>query len=125
MQNVPTVDAATASRIRGEWEKVKTAVEGRNLRDVNDPLGEDGVVVVKTNAFRKAGGGEVVFLKGTPPEDHRYTRFRAYGNTIEKSSYLVKANGATEFHKRSVEGDNVTHVDSVQPDDKSWIDSLS
>ena len=61
MQNVPTVDAATASRIRGEWDKVKTAVEGRNLRDVNDPLGEDGMVVV--NVITAAEGPKTCLLR--------------------------------------------------------------
>lgn len=126
----PTVDAATAARIRGEWERVKSALEGKNAQEVDDPLGEDGRVVVKTSAFRHTGGGEVVLLKGTPPADHRYTRFRAWGahgeDTIEKSSYLVKANGVTEFHKRRVEGgDRVTAFDAVQPEDQSWIDSLA
>lgn len=130
MQNAAIVDASTAARIRGEWEKARAALQGKDLKEINDPLGEDGLVAVKTNSFRHTGGGEVVLVKGAPPADRRYTRFKAYGphgeDTIEKSSYLIKANGATEFHKRRVEmGDKVTHFEEVQPEDQAWIESLS
>lgn len=121
----PIVDAATAARIRDEWQKVERGLKGRDLEEVNDPLGDDGVVAVLTNSFRKAGGGEVVLRKGQAPDDHRYTKFRAYGDVVEKSSYLVKANGSTEFHRRTVEGDKVIHVDEIQPEDQTWIDSLT
>ena len=96
-QSSEGVDAELASRLRGEWEKVKSAIQGNSATVVDDPLGEDGTVTVKLNSFRQTGAGEVCLLKGTPPADHRYTRFRTWGASgsdfIEKSSYLVRANG--------------------------------
>lgn len=132
MQNQPTssVDSATADRLRTEWQKVSSALQGQQIQQIEDPLGEDGQVAVKLSFFKANGGGEVLFLKGDPSEDHRYTRFRAWGangsDFIEKSSYLVKKNGVKEFHKRRLEpGDQVVVSDSMDSDDQAWANGLA
>jgi hypothetical protein len=127
--STPTQDTATATRIRDEWSKVSAALNGFSGDTVEDPLGEDGRLTVKLNYFKANGGGEVLFLKGAAPADHRYTRFRAWGPSgtefIEKSSYLVKANGVTEFHKRRVEnGDHVVTVHELEGEDQAWANGL-
>lgn len=124
-----STDQATAQRLRGEWDKMRAALKDHAGDHAEDPLGEDGQVTIKLKYFKANGGGEVLLLKGDPPADHRYTRFRAWGTSgadfIEKSSYLVKANGVTEFHKRRVEnGDQVFATDVAEGEDKTWIDSL-
>lgn len=128
--NAATSDSATAQRIQGEWEKVRGALQGQNLTEVQDPLGNDGLVAVKLSFFKANGGGEAVLCKGAAPADHRYTRFRAYGpngaDTIEKTSYLIKADGTTEFHKRKVQvPDMVTVVDVPESDDEAWMKGLA
>ncbi|MBT9589031.1 hypothetical protein IV102_37200 [bacterium] len=124
-----TQDAATAARIRDEWSKVSAALKSFSGDTLEDPLGEDGQLTVKLKYFKATGGGEVLFVKGAAPADHRYTRFRAWGATgtdfIEKSSYLVKANGVTEFHKRRVEnGDHVVTVHEMEGEDQAWASAL-
>lgn len=133
MSQAPTsgVDNATAQRLRDEWTQVKSACQGLEAGIMlSDPLGQDGEIHLKASMFRHTGAGEVVFLKGAPPADHRYTRFRTWGPTgteyIEKSSYLVKENGTTEFHKRRVEpGDNVVAVHEMDGDDSGWAQALA
>ncbi len=129
MNSTTSVDSATAARIRGEWSTVSAAMKGFTGSEIQDPLGEDGMVTVKTNFFKANGGGEVVLLKGAAPGDHRFTRFRAWGpagnDHIEKSSYLVKENGTTEFHKRRVEaGDQVVAADAMDAEDQAWANGL-
>ena len=125
MNPTTSVDTTTASRIRSEWEKIQTALKDFAGTEINDPLGEDGMVAVQLKFFKANGGGEVLLRKGTPPGDHRYTRFRAFAETVEKSSYLVKENGQTEFHKRSVApGDQVTAADEMDSDDRGWAGAL-
>jgi len=93
--------------------------------DIEDPLGQDGLISVRMAFFKAAGGGEVLLRKGSAPQDRRYTRFRAYGDTIEKTSYLSKENGHTEFHKRKVEpGDKVTYTTAADEQDQAWLDGL-
>ena len=130
MNPTTSQDAATAARIRDEWGKVCAALHGFQGEQIEDPLGEDGSLTVKLKFFKANGGGEVLFLKGAAPADHRFTRFRAWGASgsdfIEKSSYLVKANGSTEFHKRRVEsGDQVVSQDEMSEEDRSWAQGLS
>ena len=126
MNPTTTVDNSTATRIRSEWDKVHSALKDFAGSELNDPLGEDGQVTVVSKFFKAAGGGEVVLRKGAAPGDRRYTRFKAYGSTIEKSSYLVKENGVKEFHKRKVEdGDKVTAVDAAEGDDQTWCSSMA
>jgi len=129
MNPTPTHDSATANRLRDEWNNVKAALNDFSGSEIEDPLGADGMVTVKLKFFKANGGGEVLFLKGIPPEDHRYTRFRAWGATgtefLEKSSYLIKANGVTEFHKRRLEnGDQIVASDSMDEEDKAWAAGL-
>ncbi|MBN9417608.1 MAG: hypothetical protein J0I12_19315 [Candidatus Eremiobacteraeota bacterium] len=125
MNPTTTVDNSTATRIRSEWDKVQAAVKDFAGSELNDPLGEDGQVHLVSKFFRHAGGGEVVLRKGSAPGDQRWTRFRAYGDTLEKSSYLLKENGVTEFHKRKVEtGDKVTASDAPDADDSTWTGGL-
>ena len=128
MNPTSSIDNATASRIRQEWQTMTTALKGKGDagdHEIQDPLGQEGMVAVRMAYFKAAGGGEVLLRKGKAPQDRRYTRYRAYGDTIEKSSYLMKANGHKEFHKRTVEsGDKVTYVTDPQGDDKSWVDGL-
>ena len=124
------VDIEAASRLRAEWEHVKSALQGSSASEVEDPLGQDGTLTVKLNSFRHNGAGEVIFLKGTPPADHRYTRFRTWGATgsefIEKSSYLVKESGYTEFHKKRAEpGENVVVVHEMDGEDQAWAQTLA
>ena len=123
------IDPQTATRLREEWEQVKAATQGSTATEISDPVGQDGQVTLKLSAFRATGAGEVVLLKGAPPADHRYTRFRAWGpngsDFIEKSSYLVKENGHKEFHRRRLEpGDNVVTTHEPDGDDQSWISTL-
>ncbi|MFN8611956.1 MAG: hypothetical protein U0931_30705 [Vulcanimicrobiota bacterium] len=126
MNPTTSVDNSTATRIRSEWDKVHAALKDFSGSEISDPLGEDGQVTVVMKFFKAAGGGEVVLRKGAAPGDRRYTRFRAYSNTIEKSSFLKKENGTTEFHKRKVEaGDKVTVLDSPEGDDQGWCDSMA
>lgn len=125
---ITTGDSETANRIRGEWEKVKASVQGSSATEIEDPLGADGTLAIVLNSFRHTGAGEVTFRKGTVGEDHRYTRFRAYGpngsDIVEKSSYLVRADGVKEFHKRKVEaGDKVTATDELDADDQAWANA--
>ncbi len=128
MNPTSSVDNTTASRIRAEWEKMTVALKdkgGAADHDIDDPLGEDGKVAVRMAYFRAAGGGEVLIRKGTAPNDRRYTRFRAYGDTVEKTSYLMKENGHTEFHKRKVEaGDKVTYLTAPEAEDQAWLGGL-
>ena len=124
------VDAATANRIRGEWETVKGACQTAQPGPIQDPLGQDGEVELTMAYFRNTGAGEVVFRKGSAPADRRYTRFRTWGASgsdfIEKSSYLVKENGTTEFHKRRVEpGDNVVAIHELDGEDQGWANGLA
>lgn len=124
------VDSATAQRLRGEWQQVRQALQGQQVQQVEDPLGQDGTLTVKMSFFKQNGGGEVLFLKGEAPGDHRYTRFRAWGpngaDFIEKSSYLVKENGHKEFHKRRLElSDNVSVVHEMDGEDQAWASALA
>lgn len=124
------VDNDTATRIRGEWEKVKAAVQGQSESAINDPLGQDGVVSVVANSFRATGAGDVTFLKGDAGADRRYTRFRTWGPTgsenVEKTSLLISASGAKEFHKRRVEaGELVTVFDGMEEEDEAWAGTLA
>lgn len=123
-------EEGTDQRLRDEWNKVKSAMQGQTVTQVEDPLGEDGTVDVKMNFFKANGGGEVLFLKGDPSGDHRYTRFRAYGpngaDNVEKSSYLVKANGVKEFHKRKVDASGqVAVAHEMDGDDTAWATALA
>lgn len=129
MSSSTSTDQATAQRLRSEWEKMRAALKDLAGDQTLDPLGEDGPVTVKMKYFKANGGGEVLLLKGQPPADHRYTRFRAWGtggaDFVEKTSYLVKANGVTEFHKRRAEnGDQVFATDVAEGEDKAWTDGL-
>jgi len=128
MNPTSSVDNATASRIRQEWQTVMSALKGKGdagEHEIQDPLGQDGLIAVRMAFFKAAGGGEVLLRKGSAPQDRRYTRYRAYGDTIEKSSYLIKENGHREFHKRSVEaGDQVTYVTEAQGEDQTWVQGL-
>jgi len=124
-----STDVRTAERLRDEFSKVRDALRGQNVTAVNDPLGVDGIVEVKMNFFKANGGGEVVLLKDNGKGDLRYTRFRSWGaggtDYVEKSSYLIKANGNTEFHKKRAEpGDVVAVIESPEGDDDSWIAGL-
>jgi hypothetical protein len=124
-----STDVRTAERLRDEFSKVRDALRGQNVTAVNDPLGVDGIVEVKMNFFKANGGGEVVLLKDNGKGDLRYTRFRSWGaggmDFVEKSSYLIKANGSTEFHKKRAEpGDVVAVIESPEGDDDSWIAGL-
>jgi len=128
--NPPAADPVVAQRIQGEWDKVRAALQGQNLSEVQDPLGEDGLLAVKMSFFKANGGGEVLFCKGSAPSDRRYTRFRAFGptglDTVEKTSYLIKADGTTVFHKRRVEApDTVTVLDFIDAEDEAWIQGLN
>ena len=128
MNPTSSQDSSTASRIRQEWTKMTQALKnkgGAADQDIQDPLGQDGPIAVRLAFFKADGGGEVLVRKGLPPQDRRYTRFRAYGDTIEKTSYLKKENGQTEFHKRTVEsGDKVTYLTQPEGDDKDWLTGL-
>ena len=125
MNPTTTVDNSTAARIRSEWDKMQAVLKDFSGTELSDPLGEDGQVSLVSKFFRHAGGGEVVVRKGAAPGDQRWTRFRAYGDTVEKSSYLLKANGANEFHKRKVEpGDKVTASEAPDGDDQTWVSGL-
>jgi len=124
-----STDVRTAERLRDEFSKVRDALRGQNVTAVNDPLGVDGIVEVKMNFFKANGGGEVVLLKDNGKGDLRYTRFRSWGaggtDYVEKSSYLIKASGSTEFHKKRAEpGDVVAVIESPEGDDDSWIAGL-
>ena len=124
------VDSDTANRIRGEWDKVKAAVQGKSETSLDDPLGQDGTVDVVANNFRPTGAGDVTLSKGEADSDRRYTRFRSWGPTgtesVEKSSLLISASGAKEFHKRRVEaGDTVTIFDEMEGDDEAWAGTLA
>jgi hypothetical protein len=123
-------DSLTYNRIFEEWNRIREALSGSTATEVDDPLGNDGLVFVQLNFHKANGGGEVVLRKGTAPADHRYTRFRAFGpngsDTVEKTSFLVKADGTTEFHKRRLQNsDEVTVVDVPEADDEAWMASLS
>jgi hypothetical protein len=132
-QNQPPssgVDTQTAQRLRSEWEQVKSALNGQQVQQIEDPLGEDGTLNVQMSFFKHNGGGEVLFRKGDTTGDHRYTRFRAWGpngaDFIEKSSYLVKANGHKEFHKRRLElSDTVVVTHEMDGEDAAWASSLA
>lgn len=126
----PVTDSAVAQRIQEEWDKVRAALQGQSLSEVQDPLGNDGLLSVKMSFFKANGGGEVLLCKGSAPGDRRYTRFRAFGptglDTIEKTSYLIKADGTTVFHKRRVEApDTVTVLDLIDAEDEAWSQSLT
>jgi len=125
-----STDARTAERLRDEFNRVRDALKGQQVTAVQDPLGVDGLVEVKLNFFKANGGGEVVFFKENEKGDRRYTRFRSWGaggtDYVEKSSYLVKANGSTEFHRKRAEpGDVVAVVDSPEGEDNEWIAGLA
>lgn len=125
MNPTTTVDNSTATRIRSEWTKMEAALKDFSGSELTDPLGEDGEVTLVSKFFRHAGGGEVVLRKGSAPGDQRWTRFRVFGDTVEKSSYLLKENGVTEFHKRKVEpGDKVTASEAPDSDDQAWTGGL-
>jgi|GEM_PF-2949951 len=124
------VDVRTAERLRDEFNNVRDSLRGQKVTSVNDPLGVDGIVEVKVNFFKANGGGEVLFLKDNGKGDLRYTRFRSWGtggtDYIEKTSYLIKANGTTEFHKKRMEpGDMVAVIESPEGEDESWIAGLA
>ncbi len=123
-----SVDQATAHRIRGEWQKLVAALKDKgNAADheIDDPLGEDGNIAVRMAFFKAEGGGEVLLRKGTPPRDRRYTRLMAQGDTLEKTSYVMKEDGHREFHKRTVQaGDQVTYQNKPESEDQAWIDGL-
>lgn len=126
MNPTTSVDNSTATRIQSEWDKVHAALKDFSGTETSDPLGEDGQITVVMKFFKASGGGEVVLRKGSAPGDRRYTRFKAYGSTIEKSSFLKKENGSTEFHKRKVEaGDKVTASDAPDGDDQAWCNTLA
>ena len=124
-------DPQTAARLKGEFEKVRAALQGQTAITINDPLGEDGEVTVQTNSWRQAtGAGEVVWLVGDTSGDHRYVRFRSWGpngtDFLEKTAFLKKENGVTEFHKRRIEpGDKVVYTTDPEPDDKGWLGTLT
>ncbi len=128
INSTPTIDNVTADRIRQEWQTLVSALKDNGNagdQEITDPLGQDGQVAVRLAFFKAAGGGEVLLRKGTAPYDRRYTRFRVYGETLEKTSYLIKENDHREFHKRTVEaGDKVTYVTEPEGDDKGWVSGL-
>lgn len=125
MNPTTTVDNSTATRIRSEWSKMEAALKDFSGSELSDPLGEDGQVTLVSKFFRHSGGGEIVVRKGSAPGDQRWTRFRVFGDTVEKSSYLLKQNGVTEFHKRKVEtGDKVTASEAPDSDDQAWTGGL-
>lgn len=123
-------DAATAARLRGEFEKVRAATQGQTVSTIQDPLGEDGEVTVTTNSWRQTGAGEVQWLVGDVGADRRYVKFRSWGPNgtefIEKSVYLKKENGHTEFHKRTLSpGDEVAYTQEAAGDDAGWVGGLA
>ncbi len=125
-----STDARTAERLRDEFNRVRDTLKGQNVTEIRDPLGVDDVIEVKLNFFKANGGGEVLFLKDNGKGDRRYTRFRSWGaggtDYIEKTSYLVKANGSTEFHRKRVEpGDVVSVIESPEGEDNEWIAGLA
>jgi len=124
------VDMDTASRLRDEFELVRNAVQGSGVDQIEDPIGSDGIVSVMMSSFRATGAGEVLLEKINERGDRRYTHFRTWGPTgldyVEKASYLIKANGATQFSKKRAEpGDQI--VAAYQPDesDQAWISDIA
>lgn len=122
-------DTATANRLKDEFLKVKSALQGKNVSHIEDPLGVDGMVKVEMNNFRATGAGEVILMKENDNGDRRYTRFRTWGpggmDFVEKASYLVKNNGTTQFFKKRAEpGDQIISI-SEPEDDDSWVDNFS
>lgn len=123
-------DAATAARLRAEFDKVRAATQGQTVSTIQDPLGADGEVTVTLNSWRHTGAGEVQWLVGDVGGDRRYVRFRSWGpngtDFIEKSSYLKKENGHTEFHKRTISpGDAVAYTQQAEGDDAGWVQGLA
>jgi hypothetical protein len=70
-------------------------------------------------------------LKDDGQGNKRWTKYRSWGpqgtDYIEKASYLLQADGSTEFHKKRLEpGDQIVASDSAdEADDQSWVASLS
>ncbi|HEY4000564.1 MAG TPA: hypothetical protein VGO93_16965 [Candidatus Xenobia bacterium] len=126
-----TVDAETTKRLRDEFGKVAAAVRGKGQATVEDPLGEDGLVTILVEGFRATGAGEVQLLKDDGQGNKRWTKYRTWGpngtDFVEKTSYLKRADGATEFHKKRAQpGDEVQVSDQAEEaDDQNWIQNLA
>lgn len=126
-----TVDVETAKRLKDEFQRVSQAVKGKAGSTLEDPLGEDGVVTVLTESFRQTGAGEILLLKDDGQGNKRWTKYRSWGASgtdfVEKSSFLRRADGATEFHKKRAQPDNQVQVSDAaeEADDQNWIQQLA
>lgn len=124
------IDTETANRLRDEFLKVREALQGKEVSLIEDPLGSGDEIEVVMNYFRASGAGDITIKKTNERGDKRYTRFRTWGadgvDYVEKSSYLVKANGVEEFAKKRAEpGDNVYVAYEADSDDDAWISKLA
>ncbi|MCD4783285.1 MAG: hypothetical protein K8T10_05555 [Candidatus Eremiobacteraeota bacterium] len=123
------IDTETANRLRDEFLRVREALQGMEVASIEDPLGSGDEIEVVMNYFRASGAGDVTMKKTNEKGDKRFTRFRTWGadgmDYVEKSSYLVKANGVKEFAKKRAEpGDSIHVAHEADSDDEAWISKL-
>lgn len=123
-------DQQAAHRIREEFRTVREALERDGSESVADPLGTGQTLRVQLRSFKANGGGELVLLKEGEKGEKRWTRYRAWGprgtDYVEKTSYLVKPGGHTDFHKRTVDpSQGVAYVQRPEEIDQGWIQGLA
>lgn len=123
-------DQHAAQRLREEFRTVREALQRDGAETVPDPLGSGDRLRVQLRSFKANGGGELVLLKEGEEGEKRWTRYRAWGargtDYVEKTSYLVKPNGHTDFHKRTVDPQQaVAYVQKPEDLDQGWLQGLS